>query len=79
MTNPIEGATIVSEGHTLGLVRYVGKFPMIDVLHASIIKGASSGGPLVGMVALGSKWRYATTQDFSIFNVKYHPDYKIVR
>lgn len=78
MTIPLVGVAVVSEGHTLGLVRYLGEFPMVEVLHASVIKGSPTGGPLVGMVALGSKWRYATTQDFSDFRVKYHPDYKII-
>lgn len=66
-------AVVVGE-HTLGVI--IGN--EIQVLRASVLRGApSEGNPFVGCIPM-QEHRLATRADFDAFSVHYHPDYEVI-
>ena len=71
----IEHSAVVIGEHTLGIVRS----GQVQVLRASVIRGAPNpGDPLgnMGLVPL-SNYRPATRADFDTYRIHYHPDYLV--
>lgn len=71
---------IVLEGHTLGIIRRAkpseSGLHMVEVLRASVLKGAPSSDVYVlALPTDATLYRPATQQDFDDFRVRSHPDY----
>jgi hypothetical protein len=70
---------VVYKGHTLGLLREGKEFYSVEILHASVLRGAIGTTNLDGLIfpVYPHQYRQATRRDFDDFRVHWHPDYEV--